>query len=145
MEITSKRFDELSKDELYEILRLRAQVFVVEQNCAYQDLDDLDQDALHIIGRVDGDVVAYMRAYLEEGSIHLGRILTTVRGKGYGRMILHEGMTIAVSEFKVGHIILEAQTYVKKLYESEGFAQKSDEFLLDGIPHIRMEKNVGRC
>ena len=135
-------FDELSRDELYDILKARNAVFIVEQDCPYQDIDDIDRRSLHIM-MYDDKMVAYLRLYeRDDGSVQIGRLLTTVRGKGYGRTILREGIDAAINMMGARRIVAEAQDYVKGLYESEGFRACSDVFLVDGIPHIVMIKDV---
>ena len=136
-----KTFRELTVDELYELLRARSEVFVVEQDCAYQDMDGDDQASIHI-WLTEGDrVVAVCRVcpagtHMEEVSI--GRVVTTVRGKGYGKMIMLEGIKVARERFNADRIDIEAQEYARGFYEQVGFRQSSDPFILDGIPHIRM-------
>ena len=141
MELVVKKFKELTIDELYEILRVRVNVFVVEQKCPYEEIDNKDKSAYHVFLKENGEIVAYLRVIkqgvsFEEASI--GRVLTTKRKKGYANIILKEGIKIAKEKFKADKIKIEAQTYAKKLYEKFGFKQISDEFLEDGIPHIKM-------
>lgn len=141
MELVVKKFKELTTDELYEILRVRVNVFVVEQKCPYEEIDNKDKSAYHVFLKENGEIVAYLRVIkqgvsFEEASI--GRVLTTKRKKGYANIILKEGIKIAKEKFKADKIKIEAQTYAKKLYEKFGFKQISDEFLEDGIPHIKM-------
>ena len=136
-----KRFHELTVDELYELLRVRAEVFVVEQNCVYQDLDGDDQASVHLWLTEGGKVVALCRVcpagtHMEE--ISIGRVITTERGKGFGKRIMLEGIKIARSHFGAERIDIEAQEYAKGFYEQVGFRQSSEPFILDGIPHIRM-------
>ena len=136
-----KRFRELTVDELYELLRARSEVFVVEQDCVYQDLDGDDQPSIHL-WLTDGDkVVAVCRVcpagtHMEEVSI--GRVITTERGKGYGKRIMLEGIAVARECFGAKRIDIEAQEYAHGFYEQVGFRQSSEPFILDGIPHIRM-------
>ena len=136
-----KRFDELSVDELYELLRIRSEVFVVEQDCVYQDMDGDDQAAIHL-WLTEGDrVVALCRvcpAGTHMGEVSVGRVITTVRGKGYGKQIMLAGMSAAVEHFHAKTIDIEAQEYAKGFYEQVGFRQSSEPFILDGIPHIKM-------
>ena len=136
-----KRFQELTVDELYELLRARSEVFVVEQDCVYQDMDGDDQPSIHL-WLTDGDkVVAVCRVcpagtHMEEVSI--GRVITTERGKGYGKRIMLEGIAVARECFGAKRIDIEAQEYAHGFYEQVGFRQSSEPFILDGIPHIRM-------
>lgn len=137
-----KFFDELTTTELYEILRARAQIFVVEQNCPYQDLDGLDYDSLHVFYESGGRVAACMRAYPkdgEEGVAQIGRVLTLEHGRGLGGMLLREGVKAVREKLGVSKIYIEAQCHAVGFYEREGFRVISEEFLEDGIPHVAME------
>lgn len=141
VQLHKKTFNELSVDELYELLRVRSEVFVVEQNCVCQDIDNDDQKAIHLWITVNDRVVALARVFpagihLKENSI--GRVITTVRGKGYGKQIMLFAIDTAVKEFNATRIEIEAQEYAKGFYEKVGFKQSSDTFLLDGINHIKM-------
>ncbi|GAA4279561.1 GNAT family N-acetyltransferase [Aquimarina mytili] len=138
-----KRFDELSTIELYKILRLRAEVFVVEQDCVYQDIDDKDQKAIHVIGYKKDEIIAYTRLfddgdYFENASI--GRVVVSEKERkyGYGHDLIEKSIE-AIKEVYERHTIkISAQTYLKKFYESHGFTQVGEEYLEDGIPHIGM-------
>ena len=136
-----KLFRELTVDELYELLRVRSEVFVVEQDCIYQDLDGDDQFSVHLWLTEGDKVVALCRVcpagtHMEEVSI--GRVITTERGKGYGKRIMLEGIKVARDHFNAERIEIEAQEYARGFYEQVGFRQSSEPFILDGIPHIRM-------
>ena len=136
-----KTFEELTTDELYELLRVRSETFVVGQNCVYQDLDYDDKKAIHLWLTVDDKLVAMARlcpagTHLPE--ISIGRVIATERGKGYGKQIMLHAINAAVEHFGATLIDIEAQEYAKSFYESVGFKQSSDTFMLDGIPHIRM-------
>ena len=122
-------------------MRLRVSVFVVEQNCPYMELDDLDQDAIHIWLEDEDGIQAYLRIMdrgAESEYISIGRVIAVKRRCGMGSQILAEGIKAAKDIFDADSIYLEAQTYAKKFYEKQGFRQISEEFLLDGIPHIKM-------
>ena len=141
-----KRFQDLTVNELYELLRVRSEVFVVEQDCVYQDLDGDDQASIHLWLTVGDKVVAVCRVcpagtHMEEVSI--GRVITTERGKGYGKQIMLEGIQAAREFFGATRIDLEAQEYARGFYEQVGFRQSSDPFILDGIPHIKMTYDHG--
>ena len=141
MEIIIKKFNELSLEELYEILKIRVSVFVVEQNCPYQEIDDKDKQAYHIYIREDKQIKAYLRVLDKEVSfpeVSIGRVLTTERNKGYSNTLIKEGIKVAKEKYNADKIKIEAQVYAKKIYEKHGFKQISDEFLEDGIPHIIM-------
>lgn len=138
-----KTFKELTVDELYELLRIRADVFVVEQDCVYQDLDGDDQQAIHLWLTIEGKTVALCRVcpagtHMKEVSI--GRVITTERGKGYGKQIMLAAIDTAIHFFNARQIDLEAQEYAKGFYENVGFVQSSESFILDGIPHIKMSR-----
>ena len=141
MEIIVKSFQEMSVDELYEALQIRAAVFVVEQNCPYQDLDDVDKHAYHVFLREDGQAVGYLRVVdkgkrLEEVSI--GRVISLKRREGYGTLLMKCGLAVAKEKFGATKVKIGAQLYAKPFYEGCGFQQISGEYLEDGIPHIYM-------
>jgi ElaA protein len=146
MELIVKHFDELSTRELYEILKTRAEIFVVEQDCVYQDLDDKDQDAIHVFcwndkGRVAGCLRVFMKD--EDNKVaQIGRVVTLEHGKGLGGKLLRKGVEVAESSFGANSIYLEAQKYAIGYYAKEGFEVVSDEFLEDGIPHVKMERRM---
>ena len=136
-----KSFRQLRTDELYELLRVRTEVFVVEQNCVYQDLDGDDQEAIHLWLTLENKIVALARlcpAGTHMTEISIGRVITTERGKGYGKQIMLHAIDAAIENFGATLIDIEAQEYAKGFYESVGFKQSSDTFMLDGIPHIKM-------
>ena len=139
MDLVIKTFDELTVGELYGILKARVEVFVVEQECAYQDIDGLDLEAIHAFLQDETGVKAYLRVFAkDEHTAQIGRVLTTVRGGGFGAEILKQGVAVARERLKKKRICLEAQTYATGFYEKEGFRVVSDEFLEDGIPHVEM-------
>ena len=136
-----KTFKQLTVDELYELLRVRTEVFVVEQDCVYQDMDGDDKQAIHV-WLTEGDKVVALARVCPAGvhlpTISIGRVITTVRGKGYGKQIMLAAIDVAVDHFGATSIDIEAQEYAKGFYEGVGFKQTSDTFMLDGIPHIKM-------
>ena len=141
MELTIKRFRDLSLDELYEILRARVKVFVIEQNCPYQELDGRDQYAWHVFFHDESGIVAYLRVIdggIQCPSVAIGRVITLRRGEGLGLKVLKEGIRVAKEKLNANEIEIEAQVYAKGFYEKVGFRQSSEEFLEDGIPHMRM-------
>lgn len=141
MDILIKQFNELTPSELYEILRIRTSVFVVEQNCPYQEVDNLDQNAYHICLKENNQIVAYCRVIDQNNPFHevsIGRVLSLDRRKGYGTLVVQLGISIAKEKYEAKQIIIEAQTYAKSLYEKCGFMQISEPFLEDGIEHIKM-------
>ncbi len=147
--LTWKRlsYKDLSVDQLYNILQLRSEVFVVEQDCVYQDIDLKDQNAYHILGYDNNNLVAYSRVfkpgdYLKEASI--GRVLVKQKDRkyGYGHDLMKESIAKIVEDFNTTIIHISAQTYLEKFYNSHGFVKNGDGYLEDGIPHIKMIKNV---
>ncbi|AXX92883.1 GNAT family N-acetyltransferase [Malaciobacter molluscorum LMG 25693] len=143
MEILIKKFNELSNIELYEILRLRIEVFVVEQNCIYNDIDGIDIDSYHLLIKDNSKIVAYLRVYQKsQNEVSFGRVLVSNsnRGKGYAKKIIEEVLVFIEKTYKNKTIVIEAQTYLQNFYECFGFVIFSEEFLEDGIPHIMMKK-----
>jgi len=143
--ILTKSFSELSTKELYDILQLRAEVFVVEQNCVYQDIDGKDQKALHVIGFKNGKIVAYCRIfksgdYFEKASIGRVVVAKNERKFGYGHVIFQYSLEAVKKHFKETSIKISAQLYLKFFYESHGFVQIGEGYLEDDIPHIAMFK-----
>ncbi|MBP5306244.1 MAG: GNAT family N-acetyltransferase [Lachnospiraceae bacterium] len=144
MELIVKHFSELNTTELYEILKTRAEIFVVEQNCPYQDLDDRDQNALHVFCWNDeGRVAATLRVFMKEGEpgvAVIGRVVTLVHGTGLGGRILHKAVELARDYYKAKKINIHAQQYAIGYYAKEGFEVTSEPFLEDDIPHVEMER-----
>lgn len=139
MELIIKAFEELSAGELYEILKARTAVFVVEQTCPYQDIDGLDPHAFHVWVEENGELKAYLRVLSKDAdTAHIGRVLTTERGRGYGARVLKAGIAVARERLKKSAVYIEAQSYATGFYAREGFRVISDEFLEDGIPHVKM-------
>ncbi len=137
-EMAVKAFRDLTLEELYEILRVRCAVFVVEQNCPYQDIDGIDPKSVHVFLKEDGKVLACLRVFMRKDDYaQIGRVVTAVRGKGYGRRIMEKGVEECGKISSKG-IILEAQTYAAGFYAKYGFVPFGDEFDEDGIPHIQM-------
>lgn len=146
MDFVVKSFQELTTDELYKILHLRSEVFVVEQDCVYQDIDFKDQKALHVLGIKKDKIVAYTRLfkngdYFENASI--GRVVVDANERkfGYGHDVMKVSIQAIKSYFKEEKITISAQKYLTKFYESHGFIQVGEDYLEDGIPHIRMDLN----
>jgi len=146
LEWSLKKFEELSALDLYEILRLRSEVFVVEQNCVFLDMDDKDQFSHHLQGRIDGKLAAVVRilppglAY-DEPSI--GRVVSSslFRRKGVGIALMNKAIEETISLYGELPIKIGAQLYLKNFYESFGFLQCSETYLEDDIPHIKMIRN----
>lgn len=141
MNIQIKHFNELNTNELFDIFKFRVEVFIVEQKCYYQEVDDHDKEAYHVFSYEDGNLIAYARV-LPKGQtfdeVSIGRVISKHRRIGNGTKIMQAALDTAIKKFNADIIIIEAQTYAKKLYENLGFKQISDEFLEDAIPHIKM-------
>ena len=141
MELKIKHFNRLSTTELYKILKARCAVFVVEQNCAYQDLDGLDQISYHLWFEDEGEIKAYLRIFAYDNEwAKIGRVITTERGRGLGAKILKAGVKGCEEILGINKIFIEAQCYATGFYAKEGFVCVGEEFLEDGIPHIKMVK-----
>ncbi|MBI2721106.1 MAG: GNAT family N-acetyltransferase [Bacteroidetes bacterium] len=143
MDFKLKAFDELTVKELYSILQLRNEVFVVEQNCAYQDLDGYDQEALHLFGYTDSGLISYARIlkpgmYYHEAGI--GRVVVSPdqRGNAHGRALIKKAVEECRKAFHAETILISAQQYLERFYNSLGFKTESDSYLEDNIPHIKM-------
>ena len=139
MNFTVKHFDELSARELYEIVRARQEVFLMEQRIICRDFDGVDYDALHCFLWEGGKVVAYMRAFVSEGEIRLGRFLTLRRGEGLGRRLMELSLPVVRNRLGCEKITIHAQRHAEGFYEKLGFKTVSEIFLEEGIEHITME------
>ncbi len=141
----TKSFEELTIYELYDILRLRSEVFVVEQDCVYQDVDGKDKKAQHVFGVLNGKVVAYARIfnrgeYFEDASIGRVVVLKEERANKYGHILIEKCIESVAEIFNTSVIKISAQTHLKKFYEAHGFKGIGEEYLEDNIPHIAMIK-----
>lgn len=145
MELIVKHFSELSAEELLEIYRLRISVFVVEQQCAYQEVDDADYVAYHLWLKDEDGMEAYARV-LPQGvtfpTASIGRVLTAKRQCGLGSEILKAAIDVAKVKFNADEITIAAQSYARPFYEKHGFQQTSEKFLEDGIWHIQMRAKL---
>ncbi len=142
---TCLSFKQLNLQQLYELLALRIEVFVVEQNCPYQDLDEKDQQSMHLLGySSEGALVAYTRllpkgiSYEDYPSIGRVVIAKKARGKGLGRPLMLKSIEVLQEHFGKSSIKLSAQSHLQKYYQSLGFEPVGDGYLEDGIPHIAM-------
>ncbi len=140
-----KSFENLSVNELYDILRLRSEIFVVEQNCVYLDLDGKDKVALHLFGEFEGKIVAYSRLFkagISFDNASIGRVVVDAkyRDQKWGHDLMREAIAAIKTHFGESKITIGAQLYLKKFYESHGFVQTSEMYLEDDIPHIEMKK-----
>ncbi len=138
-----KPFDALTVHELYDLLKLRSEIFVLEQNCVYLDLDGKDEKALHLIGEFDSKIVAYARLFdagISFDNASIGRVVVDqkYRDKKWGHILMREAIAGIKATFGKDNITIGAQLYLKKFYESHGFLQTSDMYLEDDIPHIEM-------
>jgi ElaA protein len=140
-----KKIEELTAAELYAILQLRSEVFVVEQNCVFQDMDNKDQHSYHLMGWIDEKLVAYTRL-VPAGIIYsipsIGRVVTSpsLRNTGVGRVLMQKSIDEIYTLFGKVQIKIGAQLYLQKFYSSLGFKQTSDVYLEDNIEHIEMIK-----
>lgn len=140
-----KRFKELSAIELYKVLQLRSEVFVVEQDCVYQDVDGKDAKAVHIFTEENGEVAAYCRLfapgdYFENASIGRVVIGQKYRDRKWGHAMMKTAIAAIQDSWTTSAITISAQLYLKNFYESHGFVQDGEQYLEDGIPHIRMHR-----
>ena len=149
MNWTLKKFDELTLQELYAILQLRNEVFIIEQTCIYADLDDKDREAWHLMCINNDKLIAYTRilppgvSYAEPA---IGRVVTaaTARRSGLGKQLMLRSIEACEKLFGEISISLGAQVYLKKFYESLGFSAVSDMYLEDGIEHIKMTRDASK-
>ena len=139
MQLIVRDFDQLTAAQLHKIYQLRVAVFVVEQQCPYQEVGAADASACHVWLQDGEDIAAYLRLLPgEDGEAFIGRVIAARRRQGLGSRILAEGIRLAREKYSARTISLEAQVYARGLYEKAGFQAVSEEFLEDGIPHIRM-------
>ena len=143
MNFEFKHFYELSHDELYDILQLRSEIFVVEQVCVYNDLDGLDKVAVHLFMKKEGKIVACSRL-LQPGTrfpeFSIGRVVVkhSERHKGLGNALMEQAIKYMTEEWKARRIKISAQKYLQKFYENLGFQVVTEEYFEDGIPHVGM-------
>ena len=145
MNFTVKSFNELSTKELYEILKSRAEVFLLEQNIVCQDMDDIDYESYHFFMKENDRIIAYLRAYYtdEENKImKIGRVLTLSHGNGTGKILMDNTINEIKHRFDCKKITVNAQQQAEGFYKKCGFKTMSDEFLEEGIPHVKMELEI---
>lgn len=140
------KFNELTAEELYAVLQLRSEVFVVEQNCVYQDIDYKDQNSYHLLGYFKEKLVCYARIfnqgdYFDTPSI--GRVIVkeTFRDKAWGHELMKVAVAFSTARFANKTITISAQQHLEKFYNQHDFVAKGDSYLEDGIPHIKMIRN----
>lgn len=142
MNLTAKRFEELDTKELYEILKARAEIFIMEQNMHYQDMDNVDYKSLHCFFIEENRVIAYLRAFYQEDNsdiVRIGRVLTLKRGIGIGRELMEKSIIAIKEKMNCKKIIMDAQKYAVGFYEKFGFKSISSDFLEEGVLHVVME------
>lgn len=145
MNFKSKKFDELTNKELYEILKSRAAIFIMEQNIHYQDMDDIDYKSLHCYIMDNNKVVAYLRAFYKDENqeiVQVGRVLTLIHGNGIGKELMQKSIIAIKNKMKCKKICMDAQKQAVGFYEKLGFKITSDDFLEEGIVHQKMEQNL---
>ena len=141
MELNVKKYEDLTADELYNLLRARSEVFVVEQNCVYQDLDNKDKKAYHVWLEDEEGIAAYLRvlpAGVSYDEPSIGRVISLRRRMGLGSKVVAEGLKIAREKFGATAVRISAQEYARPFYEQSGFVKVSESYLEDGIPHVQM-------
>ncbi|GAA3016089.1 GNAT family N-acetyltransferase [Tetragenococcus solitarius] len=143
MQTKIKKFSELTLLEYHHLMKERVAVFVVEQSCPYQEIDDIDLESFHFWLENDKkEIIAYARIYQDEQAVHFGRVLVKkeARKHGWGRQLVKQVIEWIEQEFPGKTLHIEAQTYLQNFYASFGLRIVSEEYLEDGIPHIDMEK-----
>lgn len=144
MNLISKKFEELNAVELYEILKARSEIFIMEQNIHYQDMDNIDYRSLHCFFMEDNKVTAYLRAFFQDENkevVKVGRVLTIKHGNGIGKDLMLQSLTAIREKMKCKKIIMDAQKHAEGFYEKLNFKTVSDDFLEEGIVHVSMEYN----
>lgn len=147
MELVVKKLNEMTPDEILDMYIMRVSVFIVEQQCPYQEVDELDRNAYHVFLKEGNKTKAYLRI-LEKGvafdEVGIGRVISTERRSGLGRILIRGAIDFAKNQMGATAIKLEAQSYARKFYEDSGFRQDGEEFLEDGIPHIPMVLSLSK-
>lgn len=135
-----KKFSELSTKELFDILYLRTEIFVVDQNRVYQEVDEHDLESVHIYDVVDGKIVAYARVFPQNGNVTFGRVLTdpNYRGQGLGNQLMKQVLQVIHTEFPDKEIEIEAQVQVEDFYKKFNFETHGEPFLFNHTPHLKM-------
>ena len=144
IEWVKKKWSEISLEELYSVLRLRSEVFVVEQDCVYQDIDNKDKIAIHLLGYINKELIAYSRLfnegdYFKETSFGRAIIKKEKRGQGYGDELVKESLKTIKNYYGNKKVKISAQAHLKSFYSKHAFIAKGKEYLEDGIPHVSME------
>ena len=141
MNFVAKSFEELSKEELYGILKARCEIFIVERGMRCQDMDEMDFVARHFYLEENGKILAYLRAFYDEskGAVKIGRVLTITHGLGLGAKLMRFAIEDIKKNMEVSKIYVDAQKHAVGFYEKMGFKTVSGEFLEEGVLHVRME------
>lgn len=142
MQTHIKTFEQLTTKELFHIYKLRVDTFVVEQQCPYHEIDDIDLESHHIYLQQGKDILAYCRLYKQNDACHIGRVIASPRHKGYGTLIMKTAIKFASNILHAQSINIEAQTYAQQFYEKLRFVTTSEPFDEDGIQHIKMKYTV---
>ena len=145
MNFTVKSFEELKTSELYEILKSRAEVFLLEQNIVCQDMDGIDYESYHFFIKEGGRIIAYLRAYYtdrENKIMKIGRVLTLSHGNGMGKILMDNTIAEIKHRFDCKKIIVSAQKQAEGFYKKCGFETVSGEYVEEGIPHVKMELEI---
>ena len=145
MELVIKGFDELTTRELYEILKARAEIFVVEQNCIYNDLDDRDGLSLHVFMRDEKGIAAYLRVLprgVYDENVRIGRVITVCRGVGLGKKLVEAGLDVARERLNAETVTISAQTHAIGFYEKCGFETVSEVYMEEDSPHVKMIRKL---
>ena len=140
-----KSFVELTTTELYEILRVREEIFMMELGMHCRDLDGVDLLATHCFLMQDGSILAYLRAFPEQedpAAIHIGRVLTCTHGKGHGRALMTQAISALAEKFSCKRIVAHAQVQAAPFYEKLGFSIVSEPYLEEGVPHVSIERTL---
>ena len=139
MEFLAKSFDELTARELYEILKARAEVFMLGQGIICQDMDDVDYESRHLFLWENGKICAYLRAfYKSEMDVRIGRVLAINKGQGIGRELMNKGLDYIKNNMPCDKISVNAQTQAEGFYEKIGFERVGEQFMEEGVPHVKM-------
>ena len=143
MEFISKSFSELSGREVYDILKARMKVFLLEQNIVCLDTDDVDKEALHCYLEEEGEIAAYLRAfYSSSDTVVIGRVLSISHGKGHGRQLLEKSLEAIKEKMPCKEVRLHSQVQAAEFYRKFGFYEIGEEFLEEGVPHIEMKREL---
>ncbi|MBE6789364.1 MAG: GNAT family N-acetyltransferase [Ruminococcaceae bacterium] len=143
MKFVAKNFDELTAGEVYEILKARAQIFMIEQDIRCLDMDGVDYQSRHFFLEENGKILAYLRAYyIDDDTVKIGRVLSIRHKKGLGSEVMNRALCDIKENMKCKKIHVDAQKQAAGFYEKFGFVKTSDEFLEEGIVHIAMQRQL---